>query len=153
MFTSGASALRRVNVLLFAVIVSAFGLSVAPAAKAALPCSQGSVGTQFAGSTSAFSVLFFGASARVEFRNPDLCGNTYSGLSAFSAAWSMIAAHSKTTSAIAYAQSGYYEAGDATGGYQSGVNTFSQYLRRCAVIGTSCGGVGYTTAFYTAPYN
>lgn len=99
--------------------------------------------------------FIYGVSGRISYYNPDMCDNDAT-TAATSSAWSMVTAPSATypndPSHQGYAQSGYLDAGPASG-YQAGVTTFSQYLRKCAVDNAGyCGSeVGFNTAYWVGP--
>src|SRR5699024_861378 len=85
----------------------------APSAHAALPCTSAPKHSYFAGNRTAFSTSIWGASARIEFNNPNLCGNDGTNSDGTSLVWSMVHAASDGTNYNAYAQSGYGQGGPA----------------------------------------
>lgn len=135
---------RSVAACLMAVAAT---VSLAPPATAAYACSTRS--NYLAGATSAFNSTVFGARARIEYNNPDLCGNDSTGPS-FSVAWSMVTAGSATSSSPSrdgWAQAGFGQFGSGAGFGDSGLHVFSQYTLKCKNTGT-CGSTNpYITTF------
>lgn len=87
------------------------------------------------------STATYGARARIEYNNPDLCGSDATG-PGFSSAWSMITADSVDPTNYGqrnYAQAGYVQIGGAYPGAPAGIFTFAQYTRKCYAHGNCAG--------------
>lgn len=137
--------------LLSSLVVSAVNT---PPAHAALPCTSAPKMSYFAGNTTAFSTSIWGASARIEYNNPNLCGDDGTNSDGLSMAWSMVHAHSANGHNYeAWAQSGYGQGGPANNYWPHQIWQFSQYRRQCAVVSNSCGGAStlITKFIYTNP--
>lgn len=114
-------------------------------ASAARLCGNGGAG--FAGAQSASNTSVYGARARIEYNNPDLCGSDADG-SGGSSAWAMVTDIDwKSASRYGYAQAGYFQNGAASG-YRPGIFVFAQWTRKCRSAG-SCGtGAQFTTEYF-----
>jgi hypothetical protein len=86
----------------------------------------------FTGAVSPHLVAIYGAQAKIEYMNPDLCGDDSTGPST-STAWAMV------TAGGGYAQAGYGQFAAASGYTPAGIGTFAQYTLKCAFTGTCTG--------------
>lgn len=125
-------------------------LTLPTQARAAGAC--GTSGNWFDGYSVPAKVSRYGVSARIEFRNPDLCGDDVTGGS-FSGAWSMIIAASATypsnAAAQGWAQVGYIQLADGDGnGHCHCIAQFAQYTRKCKAT-LSCTGYPLRTRYNT----
>lgn len=127
-----------------AAMAGALGAVSVGSAEAAVPGGCTSRGNYHAGATSAYNSSVYGARARIEYNNPDLCGSDTNGGSA-SVVWSMVTAHSATypsnSSRNGWAQSGYGQFAQAPGFSASGFHVFTQYTLKCKNTGTCPGSV------------
>jgi hypothetical protein len=118
----------------------------APSAVAAPACQPSST-SYFVGDDTYRSVAIYGASARIEYNNPNLCGDDGSDSTGLSMVWSMVTAYSANHPNNndhhdeAWAQSGYGQAGPSSNysNFPPQVWQFAQWTRECKVEGTSCG--------------
>jgi len=139
-----------------AALVSLFGLvlGMPSTASAAVACVF-PTGSNHTGGDSAFSSAIFGASARIETNQPDLCGADATS-SGSSGPWAMVTAHSDTYpsnfAADGWAQTGYQQTGSNSGFYgMTGIYTFSQFTKACKNT-LSCGASSdVITDFWNAP--
>ncbi len=130
---SGSRRSGRLVPLLAGLALGSAVLVPGPASAAQSPCPS-TAGNYFATYTSSSSTSgVVGSRAKLEYANPDLCGNdtTDSGISA---AWLMY----QGTGLNQFAQVGYGQWGDASSYYpdQPGLTYFAQYGAACAVHGT-----------------
>lgn len=112
-----------------ALVVAA--LTVMPTAHAAGSCDE--LTSNLLGKFSASSTSVYGTRARIEYRNPNLCGNDSTSVGV-SAAWQAVTADSVPSGdgyARNYAQVGYIQLGSGAPGSTSGVHIFSQWTRKC----------------------
>jgi len=127
-----------------AAMAGALGAVSVGSAEAAVPGGCTSRGNYHAGATSAYNSSVYGARARIEYNNPDLCGSDTNGGSA-SVVWSMVTAHSATypsnSSRNGWAQSGYGQFAQAQGSRQAGfmcsLNTPSSARTQALAVGPS----------------
>jgi hypothetical protein len=117
------------------------------------PESCGSGGNFIQGAKVPGNLSVFGVMARIETKNPELCGSDSTG-SSFSTAWAMISAASKVYPTLraydGYAQAGYIQA--ASGSCFDGecgdgkIRTFSEFTLSCKSTG-GCGTWNTSTVF------
>jgi hypothetical protein len=106
-----------------------------------------------AGANSGYSGQIFGAQARIEFNNPDLCGSDTTG-AGVSTIWAMVsslsAANPYNPDANGWAQSGYGQFGqDNPIGAPAGIDVFAQYTYKCKLY-LSCTGATVKTVYDTS---
>ena len=132
-----------------ALFVVTAALATFSPSQAATAC--GTPGNFFAGGGAAASSAVRGSSARIEYNNPDLCGNDTTGGS-FSVAWAMVTAPSLTfptnSAAQGWAQTGYGQFAHDSGSLNEGIHPFAQYSLACRST-LSC--LGDTVDTYLAP--
>ena len=101
--------------------------------RAARACGASQYG--FAGAYSSFTSSIYGARSSIEYNNPDLCGSDADD-HGFSTIWSMVTALPVDSAGEqSYAQAGYYQAGAATAGYNTGIWRWGQYTSKCYAHG------------------
>ncbi|MFT4296596.1 MAG: hypothetical protein QM582_14405 [Micropruina sp.] len=113
------------------------------------PC--GASGNYHDGYVSTPSTFNYGALARIEYNNPDLCGADDTSASV-SMAWVMIdaesAIHPGDGNAYNWAQVGYYQAGSSSAWSSgAGIGTFAQWTKKCKASLTCGSAVPWVTVF------
>jgi hypothetical protein len=141
-----------------AIVLTMLGLQVvlmAQPSNAAYACDA--LASNLLGKYSATSTSVYGTRARIEYRNPDLCGSDTDG-AGVSGVWQAVTADSVPSGdgyARNYAQVGYIQLGGAAPGTTSGIHIFSQWTRKCFAHRT-CGANPTTndlaaTQYWPAP--
>jgi len=123
-------------------VVSTFATMAFDTAYAAVPGTCNLSGNYLATANSGYSTNIRGARARIEYNNPDLCGDDSTG-EGVSVAWSMVSARSDSdlnnTNKQGWAQTGYGQFAANSGFEPSGLHVFAQYKIECKSTGTCTG--------------
>lgn len=145
--------MRKCTSCIAAVAIGVLGTitNSATPALAARACTPG-VQYGFAGASSSFTSSIFGARASIEYNNPDLCGSDAND-HGFSTIWSMVTALPVDSAGKqSYAQAGYYQAGAAAGGYNTGIWRWGRYTPKCFAHGNCApGDVGFRNLYSGHP--
>lgn len=129
-----------------ATLIFAAQLIGVPATQASTAtCPSADTPELFDGMLNAYSVNIYGASARIEYNDPNLCDNSYADSTGVSAAWAMTSSRTINNSNVSmYAQVGYWDLGGLRPGSTQGVYQFAQYTLQCRNTG-DCGTASFAT--------